>query len=512
VKYFLAATLPSRRNTYLPWAAFVGLVFPYYALLLTGDFRLWDQKGGVGQCDQGQCLGLTFNSMLEHLLQGRFDVAPEIIGAEGFLRDGLTYAYWGIFPAILRLPLLLLPNGLTLDVTRLSCLVATCTAATVKLLTLRQVAKNTQGTENWLVPLFALVIVFSGAQITFLRATLYQEVCLWAGAWAALFVYFAVRCVIRDHFDRGSLCAMATVAGLSLLTRVSVAVGLYGALTLLVIVLAFRSLGKSPAQYANPHVSRETTIGRDLLPTLLVLAAFAGVASVINLNRWGHPLTFADYSLYVFNAYTPDRIPRIEAYGLFSLFRIPLGLVYYFVPVWVVRQSDGQLLLAEDQRRLVDALELPPSSFLLTDAFLALLLAWSCWILITSRVLPSSDRLKVSAIGTGLGFSWLLMLTAIQMSFRYRMDFYPLFEFGAFVAGVLATRVKLVPFTAGAKRLLFTSAVISVATSHFVLILYKLSGLGPARDLHQGVIHYYAMQLVNRAPSLQWVVQGLGLN
>ncbi len=50
--------------------------------------------------------GLTFNSMLLHLLHGTFDVDPQAIGDEGSLRNGLIYTYFGIVPALLRLPLL----------------------------------------------------------------------------------------------------------------------------------------------------------------------------------------------------------------------------------------------------------------------------------------------------------------------------------------------------------------------------------------------------------------------
>src|SRR5208337_1007156 len=48
---------------------------------------------------------LTFNSMLEHLLRGQFDVDPQAIGDDGYLRNGHVYAYWGIWCALLRLPL-----------------------------------------------------------------------------------------------------------------------------------------------------------------------------------------------------------------------------------------------------------------------------------------------------------------------------------------------------------------------------------------------------------------------
>src|ERR1035441_8288016 len=72
-------------------------MFLYYGALITnGNFKLF------WPTDEG----LTFNSMLEHLLHGRFDVDPEAIGNEGFLRDGRVYAYQGVFCALIRLPLL----------------------------------------------------------------------------------------------------------------------------------------------------------------------------------------------------------------------------------------------------------------------------------------------------------------------------------------------------------------------------------------------------------------------
>ncbi len=41
-------------------------------------------------------LNRTFNSMLDHLAHGRFDVDPNIVNDEGYLRnDGRVYAYCG---------------------------------------------------------------------------------------------------------------------------------------------------------------------------------------------------------------------------------------------------------------------------------------------------------------------------------------------------------------------------------------------------------------------------------
>jgi hypothetical protein len=58
---------------------------------------LW---GAWGKSERTVAWNYTFNSMLAHLMQGRFDVDPQIVGwEEGFLRNGLTYSYFGIWPA-----------------------------------------------------------------------------------------------------------------------------------------------------------------------------------------------------------------------------------------------------------------------------------------------------------------------------------------------------------------------------------------------------------------------------
>jgi hypothetical protein len=50
--------------------------------------------------------GMVFNSILEHLSHGEFDVYRAVIAFEGSLRDGKTYTYFLIVKALLRFPLL----------------------------------------------------------------------------------------------------------------------------------------------------------------------------------------------------------------------------------------------------------------------------------------------------------------------------------------------------------------------------------------------------------------------
>jgi hypothetical protein len=67
-------------------AGLLSLAMLYYAFCLAGDPRLF-WSVGTGQ-------DMTFNSMLEHLLRGQFDVDPAVVGDEGFARNGHVFAYW----------------------------------------------------------------------------------------------------------------------------------------------------------------------------------------------------------------------------------------------------------------------------------------------------------------------------------------------------------------------------------------------------------------------------------
>jgi len=476
-------------TTRLITAGLLALAFSVYVLALAGGHLL---PGPMPIYS----LNLTFNSMAEHLLAGRFDVDPAIVGKEGFAVKGAVVAYWGVLPALLRLPLALMPGAQRWDVTAVSCCVAVCLAGAVKIKTIRLIfrhfergATRSDTTFRLLYWSMLLTILFAGPQIEFLRASLYQEVCLWAGALAALFIYWAVGGMIHGSFPTSSLCAMASMAGLALLTRVSTAVGLYAACGLLLAVGA---------------LTRPRLTGRQLVSPISILVVFIGIAGFVNYMRWGNPLVFANYHHYLFNIEFPDRLQRLANYGLFNLTRIPIGLSYYFFPVLFLHTSGGPLVFEAAQVRLLDFAELPPGSFFLTDPLLLGVMLGGFGRIFSrgDRFAVSSARARACAIGVGLAASALLMLCAISMSHRYRIDFYPFIEFGAFMglAGLLNREVPARHLTVIA---IIAATAVSIASSFFVLGLYKLSQLGPSVPLlRAGLLEYYAYRL-------EWILSRL---
>jgi len=72
----------------------------------------------------GGLLGSFFDVQGRALLHGHLDVNPAQVSFEGFRLGGRTYTYFGLVPALLRLPVLLATHRLDGRLTQLSMLVA----------------------------------------------------------------------------------------------------------------------------------------------------------------------------------------------------------------------------------------------------------------------------------------------------------------------------------------------------------------------------------------------------
>jgi len=396
--------------------------------------------------------GLAFNSMAEHLLSGRFDVDPDAIGAEGFDIGDRTVSYFGIFCALLRIPLVVSPGLARTDVTWWSCLVATWLAVWFQTRAIALVWTTPSPRQGWLAVALLLSVVLGGQHIQFLRPSIYQEPIDWAFAQSTAFIFLATRGFVTPRgFDRSTLRLMALCAGLALLTRVSFGIGLYAA-------FGFFSIARwRPRAWVAPGC---------------ILLAFVVMVGIVNAGRWGDPLTFADFSKFDLSQdAAPDRLGRLAAYGTFNVARIWLGLGYYFFPVWIWVRSDGHVLFAEVQATLMDAMELPPGSFLLTDPLLI--------GLAVAGVVAIRDRAR-AALLLGLCAPPVLMLCAISMAHRYRMEFYPML-FMAALYGVAAAGRRM-DATRGFRAWVIGATVVGIVASQAMAVLDARSPWGPGES------------------------------
>ncbi|MBS0409846.1 MAG: hypothetical protein JSR86_08020 [Proteobacteria bacterium] len=371
-------------------------------------------------------VGFTFNEMLVRLLQGRFDLTASTIGNEAFQHGGRTYAYFGVFCALLRLPLMALGGIRTTDVTVLSI----ATASSVSLMFRIACAVTVFRTDRAevLAPIHRTLIVmalaFGGETVQFLRPSVFQEVVSWGDALAAGFVFVALRVVLGLATNRTrAYAAMATFAGLALLCRFSFGLGLSAALGLMLAADVLQS---------RPVGSLGGAVRRAAPATAILTLALCAVGAV-NYGRWGDPFLFIPLREQAFAvAAFPDRLARVQQLGEFNLARIPFALQYYFAPIWELQRPDGTLLFQAHQLKYFDVVELPPGSLLLSDPLICLLAVGGVVALVRGPSLVAQPWQARAAL-LGLAIPALVMLGAIALTFRYRMEFYPALDFAAWI-------------------------------------------------------------------------------
>lgn len=441
---------------------------------------------GGSRSSSGQ-IGLTFNSMLAHLLHGQFDVDPWIVGDEGFLRNGRVYAYWGIWCALLRIPLWIF-NKMNIDMTMWSCLAAVCLAGMAKVRTVLLLQRH--GANDRIaksaIGLMLAYLVLGGSGIGYLKPSIFQEVVFWAAAFGAIFVYFAIKGLVNRQFGFGTLCWMASCAGLAVLTRVSTCIGLTLAFVLLELILVAQSGSTSADRQPRIQQWVQALLNRRTLIPLAILALFIAATGAVNYFRWGNPTTFTDLSVYIGNRLWPERVQRDAMYGMFNLSRIPFGVIYYFFPVLAYVTSSGYFLFETFQVRLFDDVEFPPSSFLLTDLLPFCFIAFFAVALTKRRIVALPSLRHAAALAAGLLAPCFLMLSAVSMTYRYRMEFYPEIDLLAFLGlySILTNqemRAKFARFGTWMELAMIVSVVVSFAA----LLLYGLSPFGPAQDIPQ---------------------------
>ena len=178
----------------------------------------------------------------------------------------------------------------------------------------------------------------------------------------------------------------------------------------------------------------------------------------------------------------PDRVSVLDTYGNFNIARLPYGLMYYFFPIWTFVSSNGTFLFETFVRRTMHGIEPPPSSFFISDPlliFLAGVLLFHVWRR-RGQVRARFDTAQAGAGLAGLSLSGLLMLTAIYMTFRYRMEFYPFLQLSAFLGyHILSSgpsgRTPRPALSIGTSL----ASASGIIAAHVLLLLTLISPLGP---------------------------------
>ena len=461
-----ADAILSRR---LSFAALLIIVAVYYLFLLSnGTFQLFAPE----KLDQ------AFNSMLVHLLRGEFTVDRGAIGYEAFTRDGKTYAYFGIFPAVLRLFAMPITDITQAHLARLSCLTATVvfTALQLRMLLIVHHSLPAASRRPEFLAVMMTATVLSGPQLYLLGvAWIYHEPILWSAAMGAAFNLMIVKRTFFSKSLRGQdLVLLATLAGLAINTRPSIGVALYLGTILLVLWTVWH---RDTQDYAAPQLLTE---GKRLLSTILppiaILGLGAVVVGIINFERWGNAFTFADFRYWDMRVNIFPNLPDIiHNYGEFGFGRIWIGALYYATDIPYLLKVVPPF--AEFLHARVVELDSPPSTPVLTNPLTIILAGIGLYRVWWKPELSTQSvavlRLSLLAHASAV----VLILAAMAFSLRYRFDFAPFMTLAALIGYGSVSRAMTEACQAWQKRVRRAAiglCFLGVLFSHYDLLLYKV--------------------------------------
>jgi hypothetical protein len=281
----------------------------HFAALIAAVYYLFLLSNGTFQLFAPEMLDKAFDNMLVHLLRGEVTVDREAIDFEAFTHDGKTYAYFGVFPALLRLPALPFVDVAQVPLARLSCLTAVVfyVAVQLRMLVIVHQSLPPQNQLHSFLGIMMAATVLSGPQLYILgSASIYHEPMLWSAAMAATFNLVLVRAAFGGGaLGLRDLVGLAILAGLAIDTRVSIGVALYLGTTLLVAWAAWKRHAGGRRKWlptAHPGGSSTTIRAAASDPSITlpiaVLLLFAIAVGAVNFARWGNPFTFADFRYY----------------------------------------------------------------------------------------------------------------------------------------------------------------------------------------------------------------------
>lgn len=290
------------------------------------------------------------------ILAGKLSMPPSVLWIEGITIHGRTYMYYGVFPALLRIPVLLVTHRLDGRMTQPSLVLAFVVALVCTARLCGKARSLVRGSAPVTVreALFgALLVLIVGLGTTFLylgsTALVYEEAELWGAALTLATFDALAGFIVRP--TGWKVAAIGVLATLAMLTRGSVAAGAMVSICLVaaVYLLAWGAdhlgtlsrAGRGAAALVRASGVRVgDQVGRRAAELLGAVAVPAVAYIAINEARFDTPFS-VPFNRQLLSAVSPHRKAVLAANGgsLFGLKFLPTNLLAYVRPDALVTTS-----------------------------------------------------------------------------------------------------------------------------------------------------------------------------
>jgi hypothetical protein len=354
------------------------------------------------------------------MLAGHLYLPNGSIGIEAFNHNGHQYTYFGIFPSLIRLPILIVTHSFDGRLTAPSLLLAwfvTGIFSSLLIWRLRVMIRDQSPLGRAEAASFGILAasITGGSVLLFLAASpkVANEDMAW-GAALCIASIFALLGVLERPTGRRVLFSGVLI----LLTTINRAPTGYACIIGALLVAGWFGIGREGAEGR-----------RWCIPMLLVGLVPLGVVTVVNLVKFGGPLGFSEAS-QVWTSVNAHRRVYLKDNGgsAFSIHFLPSTLVAYLQPNGVHLSSVFPFIsLPTEPARAVGKVVLDeyyPTASL--PASMPLLFLLSCWGLVTAfRPNPvgrvrATRILLVAAVSASAG-----VLLIGYIAERYLADFLP---------------------------------------------------------------------------------------
>jgi hypothetical protein len=467
-----------RRHAYILPAIFLSLVVCAW-FVTWGDWTFFERESFCG----------FYDAQARSMIEGHLDVPPKAISFEAYIFHGKTYGYFGIGPALLRIPLVLLFGSMDGLWSRSMMMIA-CTTNLICaygiLLLLRRDAEVETRSQRFLDSLFILCVAIGSTNVFMMsRSFLFHEAIMWGGTFALLFAWTMLKYLQSP--SRRFLVLAAAFAFMSFHSRPTAGTGAVLAMGVLTAILGLRAL-------ANPQAAQfSLAFGGIVKPLPHALIGAAAVCITLSTYfgvNYAKFRTFEGVPVQYYNLYiqTPSRM-TVTGGKQIHFENIPTGLATYFgmrglrfdreFP-WVFLCRQATLLGSP----AIDVVE-QFSSFPVSMPALTLLAVMGSLALIRG----SSETIRRARLpAMALLFGGGIVLMTVGITERYLHDFYPALIIFAAVGVCRLGSGKNVP---GKTAMIAMLSIVSIALNcAFALVYQRVAPWGVPAAKQAEFVHF----------------------